>query len=253
MPDFKVAAAQVASVRGDIDGNIATHAAAIRAAAEHQVSVLVFPELSLTGYEPELAADLAITDADLRLAPLRALAQHHRMEIVAGAPLRNGAGKPALGALVIAANGGISTYRKMHLGTTERPYFAAGDVPLTLTTSGQTVGLAICADSSHVSHPQAYADRGAGVYAIGVFMNAEWYATDVPRHAAHAARFGMLVVMANHAASAGTYMSVGKSAIWSPDGSVLVQAEGTESALLIATHREGVWHGEAVNLAMAIE
>lgn len=43
---FKIAAAQVASIRGDIDANIAAHAAAIEAAAEHEVSVLVFPELS---------------------------------------------------------------------------------------------------------------------------------------------------------------------------------------------------------------
>ena len=47
MPDFRIAAAQVPSVRGDIDANIATHAATMSAAAKHAVSVLVFPELSL--------------------------------------------------------------------------------------------------------------------------------------------------------------------------------------------------------------
>ena len=60
MSNFKIAAAQVASVRGDIARNIAAHAAAIEAAANHDVSVLVFPELSLTGYEPELAAEVAM-------------------------------------------------------------------------------------------------------------------------------------------------------------------------------------------------
>jgi predicted amidohydrolase len=57
MPDFKIAAAQVASVRGDIDRNIATHAAAM-AAAQAGISALAFPELSMTGYEPDLAAEI---------------------------------------------------------------------------------------------------------------------------------------------------------------------------------------------------
>src|SRR5262249_42743510 len=56
MSEFKIAAAQFASVRGDLAGNILTHAAAIAAAADQRVSVLVFPELSLIGYEPDLAA-----------------------------------------------------------------------------------------------------------------------------------------------------------------------------------------------------
>ena len=57
-PGFKIAAAQVASVRGDIEANVATHAAAIQAASERHVSVLVFPELSLTGYELDLGCPL---------------------------------------------------------------------------------------------------------------------------------------------------------------------------------------------------
>jgi predicted amidohydrolase len=66
MSEFKIAAAQVASVRGDLAGNIQTHAAAVASAALRRISVLVFPELSLTGYEPDLAADLAITQEDER-------------------------------------------------------------------------------------------------------------------------------------------------------------------------------------------
>ena len=249
MTDFTIAAAQVPSIRGDIAANIATHAAAIRAAAEHRVSVLVFPELSLTGYEPDLAAGLAMAESDTRLGPLRALAQQHGMEVVVGAPLQSEHAKPALGAIVLTPNGETTSYRKMHLGTTERPYFVVGNRPLAIGSSGHTVGLAICADSSHVSHPQVYAASGANIYAVGVFMNAEWYATDVPRHAAHAARFGMLVVMANHGASIGSYTSVGRSTVWRPDGTVLIQSAGTESALLIATTRDGVWQGELARIA----
>src|SRR5262249_61761781 len=115
MHNFKIAAGQIASIRGDMDRNIATHAMAMAAAAAHDVSVLVFPELSLTGYEPDLAADLAISAADERLAPLLALARQHRIAALAGAPLRKGTAKPSLPALVPTATGGTQTHEQMHL------------------------------------------------------------------------------------------------------------------------------------------
>src|SRR5262249_52442053 len=188
---------------------------------KHQVSVLVFPELSLTGYEPDLAAALAMTATDRRLALLQSLAQQHQMAVVVGAPLHQGTAPPTLGAIVISADGTTRTYSKMHLGSGERTYFAPGNVPLTIAVSRHTVGIAICADSSQPAHPQTYAELGADIYAAGVFLNAEWYATDTPRLAGYAVRYRMLTVMANHAASVGTYTSVGKSAMWGPDGALL--------------------------------
>src|SRR5262245_520661 len=133
MSDFKIAAAQVRSVRGDIAGNIAVHAAAMEAAARLGVWALVFPELSLTGYERELAAELAMTAGDRRLEPLLGVARQYQMDAVVGAPLQNGTAKPALGAFLIPARGPVQTYRKMHLGTSERSYFTAGHAPLSFT------------------------------------------------------------------------------------------------------------------------
>src|SRR5262249_32496568 len=190
MHNFKIAAGQIASVRGDMDRNIATHAMAMAAAAAQDVSVLVFPELSLTGYEPDLAADLAISAADERLAPLLALARQHRIAAVVGAPLRKGTAKPSLGALVLTASGGTRTYDKMHLGGSEPSYFTPGETPCVFAVAGHTIGIAICADSAQPTHPQAYADLGANIYAAGVFLNTEWYATDVPRLARYAVRYG---------------------------------------------------------------
>ena len=248
MSNFKIAAAQIASVRGDIDRNIATHAAAIRAAAKHEVSVLVFPELSLTGYEPGLATELAMTATDSRLTPLHALARQHQIEVVVAAPLLSDKTKPGLGAIVITADGTTRTYCKMHLGGSEPNYFTPGDMPLAFAANGQTTGIAISADASQSSHPQTYADAGASIYAACVFLNDEWYIADAPRLAGYAARYRLLIVMANHAASVGTYTSVGKSAVWAPDGALLAQAEGTESSLVMATSSHGVWRGEVVKI-----
>ena len=244
--DFRIAAAQIASIRGEWIGNIAAHAGAIEVAAAQGVSVLVFPELSLIGYEPDLAAEMAIIPEDIRLAPLKILARRHGVEVVVGAPLSNGTEKPYLGAILFASNGTTRTYSKMHLGDSERAFFSPGSEPLAFPSHGRTIGVAICADSSQPSHPRAYADAGAAIYAAGVFLNDEWYATDSPRLSGHAAQFRMLVVMANHADSVGTRRSVGRSAIWAPGGSMLAQAEGTARCLVIATSSAEGWRGEII-------
>lgn len=248
MTGFRIAAAQVPSIHGDIASNIVTHLSAIEAAAQQKVNVLIFPELSLTGYEPELAAGLAITADDPRLHPFIELAQRHRMDISVGAPLSNGAAKPFLGAILYAPDGSVRTYRKMHLGGNEPEFFAPGTEPLAITSQGHTAGLAICADASPPSHPQRYADVGAEIYAAGVFLTVEWYATDGPRLASYATQFRMLIVMANHGASTGTYKSVGNSAVWGPDGTRLAIANGTDSALIIASHMDAGWTAEVVGL-----
>lgn len=242
MSRFAIAAAQVASLRGDVARNVRTHAEAIEAAP--RASVLVSPELSLVGYEPELAATLALDADDARLDPIAESARRHATHVFAGAPLIVEGRKPALGAIVFGPDGTRRTYAKMHLGGGERDHFEPGGSLLAVGSAGQTVGLCICADSSAPSHPRAYAAAGATVYAAGVFLNAEWYATDEPRLAAHASAYGMLVVMANHAASVGTFVSVGGSAVWGPDGTRLARAEGTQDALVVATLGPGGWRAE---------
>jgi predicted amidohydrolase len=50
---LKIAAAQITSKKGGIETNISTHLKAIERASELAVDYLVFPELSITGYEQE--------------------------------------------------------------------------------------------------------------------------------------------------------------------------------------------------------
>jgi predicted amidohydrolase len=59
-----VAAVQPACISHDLEANAMTHAAAIRAADAH---VVVFPELSMTGYELDAEA---ISVGDPRLTPI---------------------------------------------------------------------------------------------------------------------------------------------------------------------------------------
>lgn len=247
-PPFKIAAAQVSSIRGNLTANIEQHRAAIAVAARAGVAVVVFPELSLIGYEPDLAQEFALHPTDDRLAPLVRLAKQNRMQVVMGGSITSGHAKPYLGSFVVNERGLVRAYAKMHLGGDEAKYFTPGRTLMCLESQGVTIGLSICADSSQRSHPAAYASRGATVYAASVFLNAAWYATDSPRFPAYATEFQLLVLMANHAASAGTLTSVGKSAAWGPDGALLAGVPDTQMALVVATRVGSEWTGDVLTM-----
>jgi predicted amidohydrolase len=155
------------------------------------------------------------------------------------------------GWIAVAKSVTVSEHSLSVAGTATMPrswLVKAGDMPRAVSVNGQTMGIAICADAAKATHPQKYAEAGANIYAAGVFLTAEWYATDAPRLAGYAIPYRMLILMANHAASVGTYTSVGKSAVWAPDGSLLAQAEGMENALVIATNNDAEWHGEVIRI-----
>ena len=57
-PLLTIAAAQIECCPGDVERNMVLHRDAIQTAREHDVDLLVFPELSLTDYQsdPDVAA-----------------------------------------------------------------------------------------------------------------------------------------------------------------------------------------------------
>ncbi|MBW8900344.1 MAG: hypothetical protein JF619_19960 [Massilia sp.] len=83
------AAAQCTVRAGDLADNIRRHLVFMHAAQRHGVHCLVFPELSLTGYELNLAHDLAQDPDTPLLAPLRACAREAGMTTIVGLPLRS--------------------------------------------------------------------------------------------------------------------------------------------------------------------
>jgi len=59
---MKICVAQTRPVKGDIQSNIENHKKFIDLAVSGGADTIIFPELSLTGYEPELAKELATND-----------------------------------------------------------------------------------------------------------------------------------------------------------------------------------------------
>lgn len=247
MTTLTVAAAQSISMAGDVHANIARHQRFIMAAAEQGVQVLVFPELSLSGYERGLAAQLAIAPDAALLQPLRDLTREVGVTAVVGMPIRLSDDSPVLiGALVLAADGSLAVYSKQHLHPGEEVAFAPGAGGAPLTLGDDTLALAVCADFCHASHAAAAAEVGAHIYAAGVLITEGGYAADSALLQGYAREHGMLVLMANHGGATGGWESAGRSAIWAAGGRLLAAAPGTGDALVIARRQAALWRGEVV-------
>lgn len=85
-PAMRIALAQTRPIKGDIAGNTAAHLELVERAVRHRAEVVVFPELSLTGYEPELARGLALGLDDPRLDEFQRISDASPLTIAVGAP-----------------------------------------------------------------------------------------------------------------------------------------------------------------------
>src|SRR5262245_16523728 len=117
---MRIAVAQPAVVAYDVAANVATHARIVR---ESGARLVVFPELSLTGYNLDAPA---ITAGDPRLAPIVDACAGTGAVALAGAPVADPDGREFIAMLLIDAAGARVAYRKIHLHPPEDQRFAAG-------------------------------------------------------------------------------------------------------------------------------
>jgi predicted amidohydrolase len=243
-----IAAAQSASIPGDIPGNIAHHLRFGSLAAEHGVQLLVFPELSLIGYEPALARSNPVRPDTAELDPLRELATRAQMIVVVGAPVPNEKGQLHIAALSLHPDGQVLTYTKEHVHQSEEHVFTSGPGGPFLRAGDADVALAICADVSHPEHAAKAAARGAKVYAAGVMLTEDAHWRKVALLKNYAIEHRMAVLMANYSGVTAEGVSSGKSAIWSEEGALVAAHTGTEEALVVARKHNGVWSGKVLPL-----
>lgn len=247
-------------MRGDVDANLEHHVRLIRVAAEEQAQVLVFPELSLTGYELDLAEDLAFSQRDPRLAPLVESATICSMALIVGAPVRIGT-KLHIGAFIIRPDRTFGLYTKHHLGAfpasasvdgivpaAEGTVFHAGKRDPLVRFGGSTAAIAVCADTGRQSHPERAAARGATTYLASMFVIPSELEAETARLEAYAARHSMTVVFANYGGPSGGLASGGRSAIWSGKGEILARLDGSGAGVAVAIEGDTGWRARSVML-----
>jgi len=126
---LRIAVAQPLCVPYDVAANAVTHAATVRSAGAR---VVVFPELSLTGYE-----------LDARRSPPRIRAWRPSSRLVpsrvvgaGGRPVHGEAGRSHIAILAVEGTGVTVAYRKLWLASTESDRFTAGSKPAVLDVDG---------------------------------------------------------------------------------------------------------------------
>ena len=236
---MRIACAQVNTVVGDLEGNLALVRDAVRAATERGASLVLTPELALTGYPPE----------DLLLRPSFADASRDALDALA-ADITDCVAvvgfvehdEDVHNAAAIVADGRVQAiYRKRFLPNygvfDEARYFRAGDRPMVLDVEGARVGVVICEDIWYPA-PVAAELAEARLDVIACISSS-------PFHLAKGdARERMLQTRASDSAAALAYCNQvggqdelvfdGRSVIIDHAGDVLARAPMFEEDLLIA-------------------
>ncbi len=248
MDKFTIAAAQSRSIKGDFQRNMGEHVMFAKTAAENRVDVIVFPELSLTGYEPELAQELALSINDKVLDPLVDASNEWDIAIIAGCPVRSISSRPYLGAFIIQPGKPVSVYRKRYLHTGEERHFIPSQDNAVFNYREKQIGIAICADIDNPQHPADAERKGANIYAAGVCITHGGIHETSETMSRYASQHNMITVMANHAVNTGGYTTEGRSAIWSNSGKLLAMADGTGRYLVSASEKDNEWIGKTIKI-----
>lgn len=217
---LRIAAVQCVSHPGDIDGAVAEHARLVADAADAGATVVLFPELSLTGYEPDLI-DLhgirVATDSPL-LQPLSRVCQQRRVHALVGVPTAATA-LPHIGMLHVDRRGDIRlAYTKQHLDVGEIGIFGAGHAAAVLEIEGWKLALSIGPDVATPAHPVQARRAGADAYLVGALylIGSE---SRVEAQMQAVAELGMWVVLAQYCGGTGGGPACGLSGAWRPGGS----------------------------------
>lgn len=236
-----LAAAQTQPKRGDIDANLLDHYRLIQLAAINGAQLIVFPELSITGYEREDAERLAFSQNDSRLDHLKKLATENKITIIAGAPIRIESNL-FLGEFCIASNDAVSIYTKQFLHTGEEVYYQPSfDYNPILEIENERISCAICADIDHPKHPENANKRNSSIYIASIFFSPNGISQAHQSLQNYASKYQMNVLMANFGGDSYGSPSGGRSAFWNNKGELIAQMENSVSGLLHVEKQEADW------------
>lgn len=161
---IKIALAQISSRLGDLEANMEKHLAYVEKAVAEKADVVVFPELSLTGYSLKDAVfDVALPVTDPRLAPL--IKASEKICIIVGLVELTNQFEAKNTNLFLDGGRIVSRHRKVYLPTygvfEEKRYFTPGNRFRAFDTRLGRIGMLICEDFWHPSSSMLLALDGA--------------------------------------------------------------------------------------------
>jgi predicted amidohydrolase len=229
-----IAAAQTKPKAQNTEANIHDHLRLIDVAAQNKSQLIVFPEMSLTGYERELAEGLSFSEDDQRLNVFKHRSALHQMLIIVGAPVKINA-KLYIGAFIFSPDGSTAVYTKRFLHTGEEQFFEPGfDLNPLINFENEKISIAICADITNPLHAENAGKRNSTLYAAGIFYTPKSIAQSHELLSSYAKKYSMNVLMANYSGPSYNFDGAGQSAFWNNKGELVSKLESDAEDLLIA-------------------
>jgi predicted amidohydrolase len=247
--NLTVGLAQIQPKIGDVHANLCRHLELMQAAKQHGAELLMFPELSLTGYYvQDLVAEVATqpTAADPTFRDLMQASADLKLDIMVGFVDTDDRARYYIAAAYIAEGKVLHVHHKVYLPTygmfDEGRYFAWGDHVRAFDTRYGRVGMLICEDFWHASPPYLlWLDRadvllfhsaspGRGLSSADRLSSARWVQLV---NQAYGAVFTNYVIHCNRVGYEDGLNFWGGSTVIDPDGEIVLEAPTHEEALLI--------------------
>ena len=251
-----LALAQIAPVLGHLAQNLALHEVKIAESKAAGADLVIFPELSLTGYQlQDLAPEVAMRRTDPRLQSLAKLTSGGPSAVVSFVESTDDHRLFAAAALLEAGEV-RHVARKCYLPTyglfDERRFLAAGDaIRATRAALGGSaagdvgIGIGVCEDFWHPTLPAILAQDGAELLINVAAGPARGASVDADQGLGSAASWGTLlrataalttsyVAFTNRVGVDESLIFWGGSRVIGPDGVVIAEAPLFEEALLLA-------------------
>ena len=245
--NFKIAVAQTDSVLGDVPKNIKKHVQYVRRAKEAGAQIVVFPELSLSGYSVKDSNwDMAIRPGGEKL--LAGLVKESRdISILAGCVEESSEFGIYNSALLFEAGSVTTVHRKVYPPTygmfEEMRYFSAGKTVRAFDSKAGRLGALICEDLWHLPLAYLLAKDGATVIISMAASPTRVSAEEPPlqivqanteQHKTYARLLSSYVIFCNRVGFEDGVSFWGGSEVVGPQGDVIAHAKLFDEDLIIA-------------------
>lgn len=245
--NFTIALAQIDSRIGDLKRNVSKHVDYVRRAIDGGADLIVFPELSLSGYTiRDINWDVAIHLADeKKFGDLLSLSK--KISIIVGGVEESKEFGIFNSAFLIEKGKVFSVHRKLYPPTygmfEELRYFSPGKTVRAFNSTVGKLGVLICEDLWHLSLPYILAQDDAAVIITiaasptrlseekGKPMIAQ---INTEHHKAYARLLSTYIVFCNRVGFEDGVNFWGGSEVIGPSGDVVVQAKLFEEDIVFA-------------------
>lgn len=229
---MKICIAQTKPIKGNTAANIEAHKRFIDLAMLHHAEAIFFSELSLTGYEPELARELATSQNDRRLDIFQQISDQNQIIIGLGLPTIEEF-KVRISMIIFQPNEERTTYSKLQLHSDEFPFFDQGTDQVIIKSRDTSIAPAICYESLKTPHVDVAYQLGANVYLASVAKSTNGIEKAFVHYPAVAKQYEMAVLMVNCVGFYDNFLSVGQSAVWTKNGKLVGQLDDKSEGILI--------------------